>query len=250
MALARSSKDLKWTGRGAGHRAGAVSSGRRIVLPCADRPRSGSPLEIGRTSYRVPKAMRQWLRLRDGQCPFRGCNNHSLDNETDHLLAWADGAITASLAWASHVPAAPRLRHATAWRAVDATRERPPCWISPAGRSYPSEQQDWKPPHWPQRLGTLVKAGSWNRPTGRTYLLALSEPKRPGSHYPWIPFLTGHCSSRRRSGAQLAVRETASLPSSRPASTTVRRRRRPPWGAPMLCKYRTETAGRVAKLRH
>ena len=41
-------------------------------------PRDGAPLEIGRTSYRIPKAMRQWLRLRDGRCPFPGCNNPSL----------------------------------------------------------------------------------------------------------------------------------------------------------------------------
>jgi hypothetical protein len=38
--------------------------------------------------------MRQWLRLRDGRCPFPGCNNPSLDNEADHLLAWADGGGT------------------------------------------------------------------------------------------------------------------------------------------------------------
>ncbi|MFJ6158144.1 DUF222 domain-containing protein, partial [Pseudarthrobacter sp. NPDC092184] len=38
-------------------------------------PRDGAPLEIGRTSYRVTKAMRNWLRMRDGKCPFPGCNN-------------------------------------------------------------------------------------------------------------------------------------------------------------------------------
>jgi len=57
-------------------------------------PRDGAPLEIGRTSYRVTKAQRQWLRLRDGKCPFPGCSNHSLDNEADHLLAWAHGGTT------------------------------------------------------------------------------------------------------------------------------------------------------------
>ena len=74
---------------------------RRLVADGADSfyrvltdPRDGAPLEIGRSSYRVTKAQRQWLRLRDGKCPFPGCNNPSLDNEADHLLAWADGGTT------------------------------------------------------------------------------------------------------------------------------------------------------------
>jgi hypothetical protein len=57
-------------------------------------PRDGAPLEIGRTSYRVTKAIRRWLRLRDGKCPFPGCSNNSLDNEADHLWAWHHGGTT------------------------------------------------------------------------------------------------------------------------------------------------------------
>ena len=57
-------------------------------------PRDGAPLEIGRTSYRLTKAVRNWLRMRDGKCPFPGCSNHSLDNEADHLLAWHHGGTT------------------------------------------------------------------------------------------------------------------------------------------------------------
>ena len=77
------------------------SMARRLIADGADSfyrvltdPRDGAPLEIGRTSYRLTKAQRQWLRLRDGKCPFPGCNNPSLDNEADHLLAWADGGTT------------------------------------------------------------------------------------------------------------------------------------------------------------
>ena len=70
--------------------AGGAGSFYRVLTD----PRDGAPLEIGRTSYRLTKAQRHWLRLRDGRCPFPGCNNHSLDNEADHLLAWADGGTT------------------------------------------------------------------------------------------------------------------------------------------------------------
>jgi len=43
-----------------------------------------------------------------------------------------------------------------------------------------------------------MKAGSWNRPTGWTNVPVPSDPERPGRHCQWIPFLTGHCLSRRR----------------------------------------------------
>jgi hypothetical protein len=70
--------------------ADGASSFHRVLTD----PRNGAPLEIGRDSYRITNAQRQWLRMRDGKCPFPGCSNQSLDNEADHILAWADGGTT------------------------------------------------------------------------------------------------------------------------------------------------------------
>ncbi|SKC05318.1 hypothetical protein SAMN05660473_03858, partial [Arthrobacter sp. 49Tsu3.1M3] len=42
-----------------------------------------------------------------------------------------------------------RLKHASAWTPAGASKDHPPGWTSPAGRHYPSEHQDWEPPHWP-----------------------------------------------------------------------------------------------------
>ncbi|WP_426990305.1 DUF222 domain-containing protein [Pseudarthrobacter sp. Y6] len=112
-------------------------------------PRDGAPLEIGRTSYRVTKAQRQWLRLRDGKCPFPGCSNHSLDNEADHILAWADGGTTGIKNLGSPCPKHHRLRHTTGWTPTTATKNEPPGWISPTGRHYASEHSDWEPLRWP-----------------------------------------------------------------------------------------------------
>ncbi|MBT2532657.1 DUF222 domain-containing protein, partial [Arthrobacter sp. ISL-48] len=111
-------------------------------------PRDGAPLEIGRTSYRVPTAMRQWLRIRDGKCPFPGCNNHSLDNEADHLLAWADGGTTGITNLGQPCHKHHRLKHTSAWKPTPATQNKPPGWVSPSGRHYQSEHQDWEPPDW------------------------------------------------------------------------------------------------------
>ncbi len=141
-----------------------VGDGAGSFLRVLTDPRNGAPLEIGRTSYPVPKAMRQWLRLRDGRCPFPGCNNHSLDNEADHLLAWSEGGGTGISNLGQPCRRHHRLKHTTAWRPVDATRDQPPGWISPAGRAYPSEQQDWEPPHWPDHPVNEGVGREWEPP--------------------------------------------------------------------------------------
>ncbi|WP_226762370.1 HNH endonuclease signature motif containing protein, partial [Arthrobacter sp. SO3] len=116
--------------------------------------RDGAPLEIGRTRYRLTKAQRRWLRLRDGKCPFPGCSNASLDNDADHLLAWADGGTTGISNLGQPCPRHHRLKHGSAWTPSGASKDKPPGWTSPSGRYYPSEEQDWEPPHWPDGLLT------------------------------------------------------------------------------------------------
>jgi hypothetical protein len=129
-----------------------ASSFRRVLTD----PRDGAPLEIGRDSYRIPPAMRQWLRLRDGTCSFPGCNNQSLDNEADHILAWADGGTTGISNLGQACRRHHRLKHTTAWTPAGASSVKPPGWTAPSGRHYQSEHQDWEPPQWPgQMLGLL-----------------------------------------------------------------------------------------------
>ena len=91
-------------------------------------PRDGAPLEIGRTSYRLTTAQRHWLRLRDGRCPFPGCGNHSLDNEADHLLAWADGGTTGISNLGQPCRKHHRLKHASAWT-PDRGQQGPPAGL-------------------------------------------------------------------------------------------------------------------------
>ncbi|TDT78265.1 uncharacterized protein DUF222 [Arthrobacter sp. AG258] len=143
-------------------------------------PRDGAPLEIGRTSYRVGKAMRNWLRLRDGKCPFPGCSNSSLDTEADHILAWANGGTTGISNLGQPCPKHHRLRHTTGWKPTPASKTEPPGWTSPAGRHYTSEHQDWGPPTWPRgwpggipahpRVNALAGTGGANA-TRRIYCL-------------------------------------------------------------------------------
>ena len=92
-----------------------VADGGTSFLRVLTDPRDGAPLEIGRTSYRLTKPMRQWLRLRDARCTFPNCNNHSLDNDADHILAWADGGGTGIANLGQTCAKHHRLKHATAW---------------------------------------------------------------------------------------------------------------------------------------
>jgi len=115
-------------------------------------PRDGAPLEIARTSYRLTKAMKMALQLRDGKCTFPGCNNPSLDNEADHLQAWQNGGHTGISNLAQLCPKHHRLKHATGWTPTQATTTEPPAWTSPTGRHYKAEHHDWEPPHWPEQL--------------------------------------------------------------------------------------------------
>ncbi|MDQ0076433.1 HNH endonuclease signature motif containing protein [Arthrobacter oryzae] len=135
-----------------------VADGASSFLRVLIDPRDGAPLEIGRTSYRIPKTLRQWLRLRDGKCTFPGCNNQSLDNDADHLLAWARGGTTGISNLGQPCPKHHRLRHATAWTPTGANAHEPPGWTSPTGRRYPSEQPDWEPPRWPAALLAMAKS--------------------------------------------------------------------------------------------
>ncbi|WP_457962218.1 HNH endonuclease [Arthrobacter sp. D1-29] len=126
-----------------------VANGAHSFHRVLTDPRDGAPLEIGRTSYRLTTAMRRWLRLRDAKCPFPGCNNHSLDNEADHLLAWANGGTTGINNLGQPCRKHHHLKHNTTWQPTPASKNEPPGWTSPTGRHYKSEHQDWEPPTWP-----------------------------------------------------------------------------------------------------
>uniref|UniRef100_UPI001FE49635 HNH endonuclease signature motif containing protein n=1 Tax=Pseudarthrobacter albicanus TaxID=2823873 RepID=UPI001FE49635 len=111
---------------------------------------------------------------------FPGCSNHSLDNEADHLLAWADGGNTGISNLGQPCPRHHRLKHNSSWKPTGASKDNPPGWTSPSRRHYPSEHQDWEPPHWPHHLQTTD--------TGPDQCL----PADPGPELPPDPFPDWH----------------------------------------------------------
>uniref|UniRef100_UPI0003689B47 HNH endonuclease signature motif containing protein n=1 Tax=Arthrobacter sp. 135MFCol5.1 TaxID=1158050 RepID=UPI0003689B47 len=125
--------------------AGGAESFYRVLVD----PRDGAPLEIGRTRYRLPETIKQWIRLRDGTCTFPGCTNHTPDNDTDHLNPWHHGGTTGTHNLAQLCPRHHRLKHHSTWTPDPATKNKPPGWTSPTGRHYKPEQHDPQPTHWP-----------------------------------------------------------------------------------------------------
>ncbi|MGX5717620.1 DUF222 domain-containing protein [Arthrobacter sp. MAHUQ-56] len=136
-----------------------ASMARKLLADGADSfyrvlvdPSDGAPLEIGRKSYRLPETIKRWIRMRDRKCTFPGCNNLTADNESDHLQAWHHDGTTGVSNLGQLCPKHHRLKHNSGWTPTSATTNEPPGWTSPTGRTYPAEQHDPEPPHWPQEI--------------------------------------------------------------------------------------------------
>ncbi|MGU3643968.1 DUF222 domain-containing protein [Microbacterium sp. C23T] len=70
--------------------AGEASSWIRILT----HPITGTVLDVDRTAYPVPKALRRWLGIRDQVCIGPGCMRSARDCDIDHRLDWQYGGKT------------------------------------------------------------------------------------------------------------------------------------------------------------
>lgn len=78
--------DPKTAARLAGH----APSFTRILT----HPEEGTALSIGRTTYRPPKHLQDWVRIRDKTCRHPGCNRAAMATEIDHTTPWHQGGCT------------------------------------------------------------------------------------------------------------------------------------------------------------
>jgi hypothetical protein len=72
---------------------------RRIACDCRVLPvvlgSAGQTLDVGRSAYTVPRALRRALIARDGGCAWPGCDRPPEWCEAHHLVTWIDGGTTA-----------------------------------------------------------------------------------------------------------------------------------------------------------
>ncbi|GAA1059776.1 HNH endonuclease signature motif containing protein [Agromyces bracchium] len=101
---------------------------RRILV----HPETGATLSYGREHYRAPADLDGFVRVRDGQCRFPGCNRRAERADLDHTRAWAHGGKTCSANLAVLCRHHHRLKHEAGWRvALEANGIMR--WTSPAG---------------------------------------------------------------------------------------------------------------------
>ncbi|TFD47687.1 HNH endonuclease [Cryobacterium sp. TMT1-2-1] len=112
---------------------GAPSFTRLLV-----HPETGVVLSVGRTSYKVPKDLKRWLRIRDETCRFPGCNRAAAHSDLDHSLDWQFQGRTAHDNLAHLCPGCHSLKSETGWRLEHLGDGRLE-WTSPTGRSFTSE---------------------------------------------------------------------------------------------------------------
>ncbi|SDN88446.1 HNH endonuclease [Actinomyces ruminicola] len=104
---------------------------RRMVTD----PVSGTVLDVGRTHYRPPAALRELVQARDNSCTFPGCAIPASRCDTDHIQAWADGGVTTLSNLTSLCQAHHRLKHTPGW-SLTRTDSGDLTWCTPTGARY------------------------------------------------------------------------------------------------------------------
>lgn len=100
-------------------------------------PETGIVLSVGRTRYRPPEELRQWVRSRDGTCRFPGCRIPAVRCEIDHTQSWESGGSTSAGNFAALCTGHHSLKHGGRWRVRHAPqKDGTLVWTSPGGTQY------------------------------------------------------------------------------------------------------------------
>ncbi len=114
--------------------AGAATSWLRVLT----HPETGATLSVGRDRYKVPAALRAFLRHRDGTCRKPGCTRPATRCDLDHTQQWHNGGQTTHNNLAHLCPTHHDEKHHTAVR-VKHHPNGDLHWTMPSGRHYLSQ---------------------------------------------------------------------------------------------------------------
>ncbi|WP_194395693.1 HNH endonuclease signature motif containing protein [Microbacterium atlanticum] len=119
--------------------AGRARSWVRILT----HPVTGTVLDVDRRTYRVPRALRRWLGVRDPACIAPGCVRPARDCDMDHRVEWQYGGTTTDtnlspLCKPHHV-----LKTESLWRLYRDEITGATWWITPM-----AQRVDPEPPPW------------------------------------------------------------------------------------------------------
>ncbi len=110
---------------------------RRIVTD----PLTGTVLDVGRTTYRPPAALADFVRARDMVCRNPRCPRPATTCELDHVVEWQDGGVTAEHNLCALCVRHHDLKEAPGWQVV-LDNDRRLEWTTPTGHRYRSRPHD------------------------------------------------------------------------------------------------------------
>jgi hypothetical protein len=99
-------------------------------------PVTGVLSGVGRTHYRVPERLREFICRRDTTCRFPGCRRRAESCQIDHAIPWDEGGVTdpgnlGALCTRHH-----QLKTHGGWQLVGSQPDGACDWVSPARRKY------------------------------------------------------------------------------------------------------------------
>jgi hypothetical protein len=108
-------------------------------------PATGAVLDVGRTSYRPPTALAEFLRARDRHCRVPICRRRALDSQIDHTIAYhAEGGSTDRNNLYHACLCHHRMKDAPGW-SVTQESDGLIIWTTPTGHRYRSRPHDYRP---------------------------------------------------------------------------------------------------------
>jgi len=114
--------------------AGTATSFTRILV----HPETGVTLSVSEEQFKVPRALKKYLQIRDQTCRVPGCNKAARFCDVDHTIDRQFGGPTASWNLAHLCAADHALKHNTAWT-VKLAPDGVMRWTSPAGKHYATD---------------------------------------------------------------------------------------------------------------
>ncbi len=121
----------------------ASATMRRLVCD----PLTGHLLDRGRTTYRVPDALRAFIEDRDRTCRFPGCHRRAGLTQIDHAIPWDAGGATSRENVGALCTRHHQLKTHAGWAITASTSDGSCRWRSPSGFGYERPAAPLVDPH-------------------------------------------------------------------------------------------------------
>jgi hypothetical protein len=95
----------------------------------------GKLIDYGRTVYKPPAALRDFIIARDRTCRFASCNRPACRCEIDHIVSWEDGGLTNEPGLQALCCRHHHFKHENDWT-VERRADGTTIWTNPAGQTF------------------------------------------------------------------------------------------------------------------